>query len=108
NPRRRICLWISDRHIECQRIGISVAPALDEDHLIGMRIAEVIEPGAIVVAGRRYNECVCVPFSNGVSHPGGIWILRKSSAVDPNLAPDIVILHVYQHSVRGLNNLEWP
>src|SRR5688572_5938397 len=61
DPRLRIGLRIGQRHRQLQRVAIDTPVPLLEARLLADRVAEVIEPGALVEAGRLHDELIAVP-----------------------------------------------
>src|SRR5579859_1384735 len=108
HPRFRVGLWVSEGHGHFQSIGIDAAPAFLEAHLVAMWISEVVEPGSVVVTGGVDDKSVSLPFTNGVSVPGWVGIFRQRSAISPDRAPDVMVLHVLQNSVGRHDKLKWP
>src|SRR5467141_896953 len=106
HPRRGICLRIGESHVQLQGVSIDTLVALHEAHLVAVRITEMIDPGSVVIAIGLNDECVSLPPANRVSVPTRIWLLRKLPPIRPDGAPQIVILHVLQHPVRGLHEFK--
>src|SRR5688500_18373143 len=61
DPRLGIRLRIGQRHRQLQRVAIDAPVALLEARLLADRVAEVIEPGPLVKAGRLHHELAAVP-----------------------------------------------
>src|SRR5882762_2488850 len=106
HPRRGIRLRIGESHVQLQGLSVDALVALHEVHLVAVRIAEMIDPGSVVIAFGLNDECVSFPPANRVSVPTRIRILRKLPPIRPDGAPQIVILHVLQHPVRGLHEFK--
>src|SRR5260370_866267 len=106
-PWRRIRLRIGKSHVQLQGIKVHALVALHEVHLIAVRITKMIEPGSIVITNGLNDECVSLPPANRVPVPTRIRIFRKWPPIGPDGAPQIVILHMLQHPVRGLNEFKW-
>src|SRR6202521_4380474 len=77
HPRLGIRFWIGQRHIEFQRVLVDAPVALDEAHLVAVRIAEMIDPRSVVVADGLHDEGISLPSANRISIPSRIGILRK-------------------------------
>src|SRR4029077_11568169 len=108
HPRFRVGLRIRESHGHFQSVGIDAAPAFLQAHLVAMRISEVVEPGSVIVTDRVGDEGVSLPFANGVSVPGWVGIFRQRSAIGPNRAPDVMVLHMLQNSVGRHDKLKGP
>src|SRR5882762_5044679 len=106
HPGCGIRLWIGESHVQLQGVRIDALVALDEVHLVAVRIAEMIDPGSVVIPIGLNDECISLPPANRVSVPTRIRILRKLPPIRPDGAPQIVILHVLQHPVRGLHEFK--
>src|SRR6266403_154607 len=107
HPRSGIRLWIGESHVQLQGLSIDPFVALHEVHLVAVRIAEMIDPGSVVIALGLNDECVSLPLANRVSVPTRIRILRKLPPIRPDGAPQIMILHVLQHPGRSLHEFKW-
>src|SRR5467141_3065636 len=106
HPGRGIRLRIGESHVQLQGLSVDALVALHEVHLVAVRIAEMIDPGSVIIPIGLNDECVSLPPANRVSVPTRIRILRKLPPIRPDGAPQIVILHVLQHPVRSLHEFK--
>src|ERR1700719_2250620 len=73
-------------------------------HLVGMRIAEVVEPGARIETVRFNYQYVALPMRGRESPPSEkIRIVGKFSAVQPNGAQPVTPFEVLVDSIGQLN-----
>src|SRR5262245_28684701 len=73
-----------------------------------MRTAEMIQPASVIETDRLYNEGVAFPFSDSLSEPLRIGILRKLPAVRPNFTQCASPFEQLQHSIFDVNDLDRP
>src|SRR5262245_3809819 len=68
-PRRGVVLGIRDRDDELERVGIDTAVALLDAHVLGVRIAELVEPAPRVETRGIDDELVALEPADGESVP---------------------------------------
>src|ERR1700704_5512138 len=86
-PRLRVVLGVGERHLQLERVEVDARVAFLKDHLVTMRIPEIVDPGSFVVSGRIDNQRVAFPAAGGVTPPSrqvDILRLRKLPAVGPD------------------------
>src|SRR3984893_1196102 len=104
-PGLRIRLRVVDDELHRQGVMVHALVALNQVHLLAMRITIEIEPAFVVETDRVNYKCVSIPFANRIPQPGRFQILRVPSPVSPDLAPKVLALEEHEHSVRSLNDL---
>src|SRR6516225_10849709 len=78
-------------------------------HLVAVRIAEVVEPGAIVETAGINDERIPIPFTDRITEPFQIvGIFGKSPSIGPNFTKYAVPLEHLNHSAGSLKNLNGP
>src|SRR2546427_1079187 len=77
-------------------------------HLVAVNVAKMIDPGSVVASDCFYYECVPFPPANRVSVPCRIRILGQGASVGPYRAPHVSPLPELNHSIRKLNDFDWP
>src|SRR5579884_2140942 len=82
-PRQR--RWIVKRDLELQVPEIHAPESLGDAHLVRMRMAHAIEPGAVIKSLALDDQSVVFPVSDRVAPPGGIWIFREFAPVQVDL-----------------------
>src|SRR5688572_897108 len=90
--RPRVRARIGDRRLVVQRLFVRTRPPLDDFHLVGMRVPEVIQPAVLVEALVLNDERVGVlPTADRVAEIRGIQLvaLRELATVHVDLTPDV-------------------
>src|SRR6267142_4287763 len=79
---------VFDPHIQFKRVVARAVVSLLKVHLIAVRIAEMIDPGSVVMADRIDEQSVSLPMAGRVSPPSGqVNFLRKRPSIRPDGAP---------------------
>src|ERR1700730_5202637 len=76
-------------------------------HSVTMRMTISIKPTPVVKTDRVHDKCISLPLTSRVPIPRRVGILRKRSAIHPDLAVFVKILVEHQHPARNLNDLKW-
>src|SRR5579863_3233890 len=91
--------------VQVTRIGAAIT--LDDVKLLGVRMADAIEPKLVVESHRVYNERVSLPFAPGIAEPTGIEVLGMGAAVHEDLAVGMHVSFDQEDDQLGsLDNLE--
>src|SRR4029077_12862 len=91
--------------VQVTRIGPAIT--LDYVKLLGMRMADAIEPKLVVESHRVYDERVSIPFAAGIAEPTGIEVLGMGAAVHEDLAVGMHVSFDQEDDQLGsLDNLE--
>src|SRR5579859_588046 len=105
--RPGISSGVVDGDFVVQVSPIGAAIALDYVKLLGMRMADAIEPKLVVESHRVYDERVSLPFAPGIAEPTGIKVLGMRAAVHEDLAIGMHVSFDQEDDQLGsLDNLE--
>src|SRR5688572_21773722 len=107
-PRQAVVLRVRDRDDELERLGIDAAVAFLDAHVLRVRVAELVEPGARIEPDRIDDELVALEAADRESVPLRIESVaaRQCAAVEPDLAPIVAVLEDLQDPRRRLHDLE--
>src|SRR5258707_8112602 len=100
-------VWLFVLITAYKKIRLHPPVTLRKVHLFASRITIGIGPDLVVKTNRVDDECVSLPFANGVPQPGGVRIFGKRSPICPDGAPNVILLEEHQHPARNLNDLKW-
>src|ERR1700730_10930318 len=105
--RPRISAGVVDGDFVVQVSPVGTAITLDYVKLLGMRMADAIEPKLVVESHRVYDERVSLPFPPGIAEPTGIKVLGMRAAVHEDLAVGMHVSFDQEDDQLGsLDNLE--
>src|SRR5262252_1534593 len=107
-PGFRICLRISNGVVELDRIVIHSTVALDGAHLITVRLTLRAEPGLFIKSGSFDHERVTIPFTDRITVPSRIRIVRKFTSVHPDFADRVLPFEKHQNPSRNVDDLKKP
>src|SRR5437773_3634149 len=72
DPWTRVRLGIGDRPVQFQCVVVGSVVALLQAHRFAVRISEMIDPCAFIVAGGIHHERISLPVAYGISPPSGL------------------------------------
>src|ERR1700680_1835463 len=105
--RPGISAGIVDGDFVVQVSPIGATITLDYVKLLGMRMADAIEPKLVVESHRVYDERVSLPFAPGITEPTGIKVLGMNTAIHEDLAVGMYVSFDQEDDqLGGLDNLE--
>jgi hypothetical protein len=98
-PRPRVRLRIGEGHFDVERAERCPAIALRRTQCLSVRMAVVIEPGAIVEAVALDDERVTIPAPDGIAHPAWIRCGFECASVQEDLP--VRQIRIEDHDQRG-------
>src|SRR5262249_1955597 len=107
-PGFRICLRIINGEVELDRIVIHSTVTLDGAHLITVRLTLRAEPGLFIKPGSFDHERVTIPFTDRISVPSRIRIVRKFTSVHPDFADRVLPFEKHQNPSGNVDDLKGP
>src|SRR5262245_37339155 len=107
-PSLRVGLRIINRQVELDRCVIDPTVTLDCAHLIAMRLALRSKPGLFIKADCFDNERISVPFTDRISVPSRIRIVRELTSVYPDFADRVLTFEKHQNPSGNMDDFKGP